>query len=566
MFTTTGLPNNGRTQYFNFQYDSSLSQARGLDLVTDVMNYCDADLSQLAAWFSGRQLDMSPPINVSFTTVATDADGSPTDPVGGGWMGAVAWPLQVTISIGEFPMGSGTPTMLARYILVEEVSEMYMRAFNAHGPNPWFRTLGEGNKGEGLSKFLGAQFLLSAYPRVTEIPWLRYPPHGAGMFTITDYWLNSARDNQLEVNDEDITPDPVTGCATLFLFFLHDQLGFRIEDIINAGGGHLSNVYENLTHDSATNAWGKFSALVNSHYPHSEIPPPQHPPPDFEPAFTPQYDPPLDSVFPVSDLTLFSATPKVSWVRTVMRPVVTVGVDHPAKVPFAISITSTDPTIIQPPSVTFGPSSTSVIKPLTVLRQAAGFVSQVVTLTASYAGRTLTTDVTVVSPDLVPLPGLNIAVDRSDDPCKPLFVEGAEEIFVVTNLFVFPDQNGLSFSWSVSGATPDAPKAPSLRISTLPTAGTTVTISVAVTNAQGLHATGTLTFHTVASGFKVIDQELRCRLNRFKNLNLSIPEWTSTERGDIRQKRLEVLDEQLQSVARAAESLKKVVQSMTAAR
>jgi hypothetical protein len=69
----TGLPNNGRTQFFNFQYDQALSTARGLDLATDLMNYCDDDMSTLAAWFSGRQLDMSPPINVSVNTVATDA-------------------------------------------------------------------------------------------------------------------------------------------------------------------------------------------------------------------------------------------------------------------------------------------------------------------------------------------------------------------------------------------------------------------------------------------------------------------------------------------------------------
>ena len=53
-------------------------------------------------------------------------------------------------------------------------------------------------------------------------------------------------------------PDPVVGCGTLFLFYLHDQLGYRIEDIINAGGGHLSNVYQNLTGDSAVNAFGEF--------------------------------------------------------------------------------------------------------------------------------------------------------------------------------------------------------------------------------------------------------------------------------------------------------------------
>jgi hypothetical protein len=70
-------------------------------------------------------------------------------------MGALAVPLQVTINIGKLPMGLGTATMLARYLLIMEVSEMYMRAFAPYTFAPWFR-FGEGNKAEGLSRFLAA--------------------------------------------------------------------------------------------------------------------------------------------------------------------------------------------------------------------------------------------------------------------------------------------------------------------------------------------------------------------------------------------------------------------------
>jgi hypothetical protein len=87
------------------------------------------------------------------------------------------------------------------------------------------------------------QFLLRAYPGVSAIPWLMVPG-GAAVWNVTNLWLDSARDDWLEVNDEDIAPDKVIGCGTQFLFYLYDQLGHRIEDIINAGGGHLSNVYE----------------------------------------------------------------------------------------------------------------------------------------------------------------------------------------------------------------------------------------------------------------------------------------------------------------------------------
>jgi hypothetical protein len=60
-YVTTGLPNGGRTQSFNVQYDKALSTARGLNLATDLMQHCDADLALLSTWFSGRQLDMSLP-------------------------------------------------------------------------------------------------------------------------------------------------------------------------------------------------------------------------------------------------------------------------------------------------------------------------------------------------------------------------------------------------------------------------------------------------------------------------------------------------------------------------
>jgi hypothetical protein len=171
-YVTTGLPTNGRTQFFNFQYDAALSTARGLDLATDLMQHCDDHLALLASWFSGRHLDMSPPIHVSLNTVATDGAGNPTQSPSGRWgRSGGPFPLQMTINIGELQMLRGTAPMLARYLLISEVSEMYMRAFTVHGPNPWFRS-SEGNKGEGLSRFLAAKFLVQTFPGIAAIPAL----------------------------------------------------------------------------------------------------------------------------------------------------------------------------------------------------------------------------------------------------------------------------------------------------------------------------------------------------------------------------------------------------------
>lgn len=554
---TTDLPTNGRTQFFNFQYDDSLSAARGVELATDLMNHCDADLSLLAAWFSGRQLDMSPPINVSLGTIAIDSAGNPLPSqfIGAQWIGAVAWPLQVTLFIGEFPIASGTATMLARYLLVSEVSEMYMRAFNAHGPNPWFR-FSEGNKGEGLSRFLAAQFLMRSYPGVTAIPSLTFPG-GAGVWNVTNLWLDSDRSNWLEVNDEDIQPDPVTGCATLFLFYLHDQLGYRIEDIVNAGAGHLSNVYEKLTRDSWVNAWPNFSGLVDAHLPHEA---------DKDGVFTPSYSPPLDTVFPVSDLTTFSATGQVSWVPAQIPPVLTVTADHPARTPVRVPITSSHPTIVPDSVVTISSSTQAAVRNLKVLPQPPGFTSLLVTLTATYAGRALTTAVRVVNPDTIGLPALVIDTDRSQDRCRALFIEGDSQVFRINNLSVFADQSGMKFAWSAAGVAPGATDEETLYIPALPAAGTAVTVQVTVANARGLHAKGTFAFETRPDDLDAVHEELRCRLNNLKNLTVNLPPWEPRERAEGRQVRLRELREQVRTVSVTATAVTKVIQRAMEAR
>jgi hypothetical protein len=249
----------------------------------------------VVSWFSGRSLDTVLPINVSIATVATDSKGRPTEFVGASWSGYGLIPLQVTISIGELLMGSGTPQMFARYLLVSEVTEMYMRGMATLGLSQWFGNLDEGNKGEALSDFLATQFLLKNFPGVTSLPTVL-----SGSTRVTNLWLNSARDNFLEVADDDNVPNTKIGCCALFLFYLHDQLGYRIEDIINKGAHALSEVYAQLTGEAAANAWIKFSTLVNTHYPNSR---------NASGNFTPRYNPMLETIFPVVDLVAVSDTP-----------------------------------------------------------------------------------------------------------------------------------------------------------------------------------------------------------------------------------------------------------------
>ncbi|SDF63289.1 hypothetical protein [Terriglobus roseus] len=549
-YTTAGLPNSGQTQYFIFEYDDSLSSARGVDLATEMMKTSDADLSLLAAWFSGRQLDMSPPIHVSINAVALDAMGNPIGDIGSDWMGGFLVPLQLTITFGELAMMSGTPIMFARYLLISSVSEMYMRAFGTYGSTtPWFALTNAGNKGDALSRFLGEQFMLREYPGISALPSLTM-----GVLTCTNFWLNSARNNFLEENDEDVNPmHPGVAGATLFLMYLHDQLGYSIEDIVNAGAGHLSNVYENLSHDSWTNAWPKFSALVNGHYPTT---------PGTSGDSSP-YFPPLDTVFPVPDLAFFSAPSVATWLATSPVPVV-IAVDHPAIFPLPLVITSSDATIIPGFVLTIGTGMTSGSAPLVVLPQAANFMTKKVTLTVSYAGRTLTRDVTVLELGATTFGPLDIEVDPSGSLCSPMLIANTGQTFVITNLNVFPDQRGLKFAWSVTGATPAATNTETLTIAALPPVGTSVTIKVTVTNPQGLSAAGTYKFQTVSqpTGIKAIENELRCRLSNFRNGNLSIPPWIPIERGGEIQERLEGLERQVQAASKSIVVISRLIKQM----
>ena len=546
-YITTGLPNGGRTQYFTFQYDSALSQARGLDLATAVMAHSDDDLAQVVSWFSGRSLDTVLPINVSIATVATDSRGRPTEFVGASWSGYGLIPLQVTISIGELLMGSGTPQMFARYLLVSEVTEMYMRGMATLGLSQWFGNLDEGNKGEALSDFLATQFLLKNFPGVTSLPTVL-----SGSTRVTNLWLNSARDNFLEVADDDNVPNTKIGCCALFLFYLHDQLGYRIEEIINKGAHTLSEVYAQLTGDAAANAWIKFSTLVNTHYPNSR---------NASGNFTPRYNPMLETIFPVVDLVAVGATPQVTWASP-SPPALNVLLGGPAPIPLMIDIESDHPEIIPPPTVTVHAAQASAATPFTVIPQPAGFLSRAVTLTASYAGTQRSALVMVYSPSTDAMPALVIDVDRSADPCQPLFVAGTSLTFGVSNLSVFGDQSGLSFSWSVTGTSPDATNGRTLTLSKLPHPGSTVKIDVTVANPASLRAKGSFSFKTVALDFSVLQGELLCRITKLRNVNLSIPPWVPIEKGGPIPEQLGVLDHYLTSVSRAARSVAQVVENM----
>jgi hypothetical protein len=66
-FVATSLPNNGRTAHFAISYDDSLSNARGVDIARDLLNYCESDFALIQSWFAGVNFQFAFPISVQIT-------------------------------------------------------------------------------------------------------------------------------------------------------------------------------------------------------------------------------------------------------------------------------------------------------------------------------------------------------------------------------------------------------------------------------------------------------------------------------------------------------------------
>jgi hypothetical protein len=238
--TSTGLTNGGDTAHYRFKYDDSLSPpinpggpepAR----TNAVIAGCENDFNLMSGWFGNIALDVNFRITVNITQNT----------------GGASWSLSsgnLTVTINS---GTGAANFV-RYLLVSEMVEQFMRAQGLG----WYGSGTEGSEGEGLSRFLAAQFL--------AINGLGNPPNN---FANSNLWLNSVRaDFVNNINLTDDGPDAVTGCSLLFIYYLFSQLGFNINTIVAAGAPTLGGVYRNLTGDNS-DPFPFFKQLVDTAFP-----------------------------------------------------------------------------------------------------------------------------------------------------------------------------------------------------------------------------------------------------------------------------------------------------------
>jgi hypothetical protein len=364
-FTTAGLVNNGYTAHYAISYDDTLSLADGVQNANGLIAACEADFALMQGWFGGIDLVFGYPIPVQIQSGPDTGASWPNPTLSSVFAGA-----KPTITIQP---GSGQPVAFVRYLLVMEVTEMFMATQN----RGWFYHEGlfqsgdEGSKGEGLSRFLAAQFLSdnNLLGGVAPFP-----------FPVTTFWLNGPRQDFVDVNPDDIAPDPITGCTTLFLYYLFSQLGYPVDSVVAAASANLAGVYQKLTHSPASNAWPSFSGLVNSHYPPGRT-----------------YQITGDDIFPVSELSAFWAPNPITCGSTDTSS--RIFVDPSVVGEVVIQLTSSDPAVATvPPTVTIPGGSSSATVPVTAQPIAGPFDPKFVAVTATYAGKSLTMTVEVVPP------------------------------------------------------------------------------------------------------------------------------------------------------------------------
>jgi hypothetical protein len=241
-FITAGLTNGGRTNHYTFSYDESLENPRGPEpsRTNAVIAACEYDYNLMSQWF-GRS-DVTG-MDVQVTTQSNGAS----------WNG---YKNTSTVSLNAQGFRYSNNPAYLRYLIISEVTEIFMMTQNIG----WFQGQNEGSKGEGLSRFLGGQFL--AHNGFLNIGVL-------DNFSVSDLWLNSPRQDFVNFSPDDNQYDAVNGCTTLFIYYLFHQIGFDINQIVGSGSSTLAGVWRKLKHITGNTGdpFPHFKELLDHAYP-----------------------------------------------------------------------------------------------------------------------------------------------------------------------------------------------------------------------------------------------------------------------------------------------------------
>lgn len=252
--TTTSLGNGGNSTFYQIQYDTEITSNAAIGDIETFRANCDTDFTWMQQLFGGAPSPWSGQMQVNVVSGANAPSGSGT---GACWPNS-SGPITLYPGIPANNAASTTDPWFLRYLIVSEVVEMFMSSTGSdwYGGN-WGSGGNEGSAGEGLSRFLGTQFLIQKNGATGGEPG----------YDIANFWMNSPRTDFVNaVSASDNGLDPTTGCAIVFIYYLFTQLGCGINSMIANGAKELSGVYKALTGDSS-DPFPFFKNLVDIGFP-----------------------------------------------------------------------------------------------------------------------------------------------------------------------------------------------------------------------------------------------------------------------------------------------------------
>lgn len=252
--TTSNLQNNGNSNFYQIQYDNTITSSAAQTAFETFRENIDLDFTWMQQLFNNAASPWSGQMQVNILSGVNAPIGSGT---------GACWPNvsgPITLYPGV-PANNSTATVdpwFLRYLIVSEVVEMFMSSTGSdwYGGN-WSSGGNEGSAGEALSRFLGAQLLIQKHGASS----------GESGYFVSNQWMNSPRTDFVNnVNPSDNSIDPTIGCATVFVYYLFTQLGCPITTMTANGAQQLSGVYANITGDKA-DPFPFFKNLIDIGYP-----------------------------------------------------------------------------------------------------------------------------------------------------------------------------------------------------------------------------------------------------------------------------------------------------------
>jgi len=222
----------GQTDHFVVYYDPSLGAA-GTSCADGLLATSESDYSQLWTWFGGIDAGTLP-VNIILAAL---------DPSGQGAGGAYHYGCSAVDLYCDVETEPSLDIDYSRMLMVAELVEV----FEATQGVGW--DCG-GSNGEGLSRVLATAL---------------YPAELDGYATAAAWLDTPDRPDWVDQNESTDQDSVSTGCAVLFLNYLHTQLQYGWDQIVQAGAPTLAQTYTNLTGNA--DGWTPFRQQLDANFP-----------------------------------------------------------------------------------------------------------------------------------------------------------------------------------------------------------------------------------------------------------------------------------------------------------